>query len=111
MNYIFLYYSYIVQNFYIVKLLIERGCDLNIQDKYGKTALIYSVEYQIFNIVKLLIKQGCDLNIIDKDGINALQYAVKIEDDPEHKIANYIISILQKNKVNQLKQSITKSIT
>jgi len=62
-----LYYS--LYNGYdeMVKLLIENGADVNIQDDYGKTPLQLAVEYNNDEMVKLLIENGADLNIQNND--------------------------------------------
>lgn len=47
-----------------VKLLLENGCNVNVQDKMGKTALHWAVEDDLPHIVKGLMKQGADPNIL-----------------------------------------------
>ena len=59
----------------IVKLLVENGADLDIQDNEGKTALIWAVKKEYFKIVKLLVENRADLDIQDNEGKTALIWA------------------------------------
>ena len=52
----------------LVKLLLERGGNVNIQDIYGDTALIWASLYGHLDIVKLLLEKGADVNIQDNYG-------------------------------------------
>lgn len=53
-------------NLEIVKLLIEYDANVNIQDKFGETALMkvckYSTDYIRFQIIILLLEVGADIN-------------------------------------------------
>eukprot|EP01084_Bolivina_argentea_P018415 34291_1 len=66
------------ENNYIecMKLLIEMGADLNIQDKNGKGALIFAIIEGNLEVLKLLIENGANINITDKHGITPLMAAV-----------------------------------
>ncbi len=62
----------------IVKLLIEAGANLNLQEKNGWTALMSASRNSTKsteNTVKMLIDAGCDLNLQDNDGWTALMLA------------------------------------
>ena len=48
-----------------VKLLVEKGADLNIQSKSGETALMSAARTGRTEIVKILVEGGADLNIQD----------------------------------------------
>lgn len=49
-----------------VRLLIEAGADINIQDEDGSTALMCAAEHNHFKIVEhLLAHPDCDLYITD----------------------------------------------
>ena len=51
---------------YRVKLLVEAGADMNIQDEDGSTALMCAAEHGHIAIVKHLIsQQDCDASIVD----------------------------------------------
>lgn len=62
----------------IVKMLINAGCNINLQDKYGNTALIYKSYFtdDNENIFKLLINAGADLNIQNGRHTTALMMAL-----------------------------------
>ncbi|ODN00504.1 KN motif and ankyrin repeat domain-containing protein 1 [Orchesella cincta] len=61
-----------------VKLLIEAGADVNIQDEDGSTSLMCAAEHGHGDIVKFLLSQAeCDPNITDNDGSTALSVAME----------------------------------
>jgi len=61
-----------------VKLLIEAGADVNIQDEDGSTSLMCAAEHGHGDIVKYLLSQAeCDPNITDNDGSTALSVAME----------------------------------
>lgn len=68
----------------IVKLLIEAGADPNVQDIYGKTALLCVCETStifdsvFINTIALLLRAGADTNIQDNNGDTALMRALYI---------------------------------
>lgn len=60
----------------LISLLIEKGMNINVQDKDGKTALMYFVEYsQESDFIEWLIDQGFDVHIKDKFGKTAWDFA------------------------------------
>lgn len=64
----------------IADLIINTpGCDLNVQESEGNTALIMATSNSEVKIVKSLIEAGCDLNLVNKSGDTALMMAVKAE--------------------------------
>lgn len=53
-------------NFNMVRLLLESGADINIQDEDGSTALMCAAEHGRMDIIKLLLAhQDCDSTIQD----------------------------------------------
>ncbi|PSF36221.1 hypothetical protein C7H19_13495 [Aphanothece hegewaldii CCALA 016] len=54
----------------VIKFLIQRGADVNVQNDQGQTALIKAGENA--DAVKALIEAGADLNIRDKEGNTAM---------------------------------------
>ncbi|BCS83283.1 repeat protein [Cotonvirus japonicus] len=62
----------------IIKLLINSGCNVDIQDSKGRTALIWTIIVRFndrHDVVKLLINAGSNLNLGDYTGNTALMYA------------------------------------
>lgn len=50
----------------MVRVLLECGADVNVQDDEGSTALMCASEHGRAEIVKLLLEQpGCDISIVD----------------------------------------------
>ncbi|CAG0896266.1 unnamed protein product [Cyprideis torosa] len=72
----------------MVKLLVEAGADVNIQDADGSTALMCAAEQGHLDIVKYLLKiPDCDPTLVDNDGSSALQIAM----DADHKDIGVLI--------------------
>ncbi|XP_050395132.1 putative ankyrin repeat protein RF_0381 [Patella vulgata] len=63
-------------NLEIVKLLINRGCQLNQTNKFKDSALHHAVRIQNPEVVKLLVLCGIDVNITNKYGETAQHIAV-----------------------------------
>ena len=63
-------------NFENVKNLIEKGADVNVEKKDGKTALLLaSGNSKGFQIVQYLIQNGANINAQTKDGYSPLMWA------------------------------------
>ncbi|KAM0511528.1 hypothetical protein ACHAPE_009781 [Trichoderma viride] len=58
-----------------VKLFIERGVDVNLADKKGRTALHWAAVRDNFEMVQYLLKQGASLEIRDDEGYTPALYA------------------------------------
>jgi ankyrin repeat protein len=56
----------------IVKILIDAGADLNVQDSFGLTALMNSVRIISIKNIKHLLDAGANVNLQDNDGKTAL---------------------------------------
>ena len=54
-----------------LKLLLESGADVDIQNEYGNTALMHSLHD--INIMKLLLKYDPDINLVNVLNENALE--------------------------------------
>lgn len=59
----------------IVKSLIKKGADVNVQSEDGKTSLHFAAESGCANLVNLLLESKVDINKASKDGKVALHYA------------------------------------
>jgi hypothetical protein len=60
----------------MVKLLLEKGADINYRDRsFGQTALLLAVQRGRWEIVPLLLSRGADVTIKDSYGLTALDRA------------------------------------
>ncbi len=84
--------------FEAVKLLLERGADVNADDFLGGNALTGASVTGNVEIVELLVSKGCDPNAVD-DGTTALDYASHqlVEHETTAPLSNYrkIVQILE----------------
>lgn len=63
----------------VVELLLQRGAKLDIQNKYGETALIVSsLEGAEPGVVKALLEAGANKDLADVDGFTAFDMAKKL---------------------------------
>jgi ankyrin repeat protein len=62
-----------------IKMLIERGANINIRNEFGDTPLHCAVLWGDIEVVKLLINNGADVNIKDGsyEGCTPLEWAIK----------------------------------
>jgi ankyrin repeat protein len=58
-----------------VKLLIEKGSEVNFANDEGKTPLLLAVKNNRLETVKLLLEKGAQANAKDKEGKTALDVA------------------------------------
>lgn len=63
----------------LVKILVDQGADVNIQDEDGETALHYAVRFKDGETVKFLIDHGAHIHIQNKDGNTALDLAIYLD--------------------------------
>lgn len=58
-----------------VKMLLDKGANVNLQDRLGETALIKAVRSRKTRIVSMLLEHGAEINIADYTGNNAMDHA------------------------------------
>lgn len=56
------------QYFDIANLLIDKGPELNVKDKYGRSAIIYAIHLGKTDMVALLLSKGADIHTQDNNG-------------------------------------------
>ena len=60
----------------LLKMLIQKGADVNAVTKCGKTALHLAAALGYVDVTKVLIQNGADVNAIDRNGYSPLTNAV-----------------------------------
>ncbi len=86
----------------IVKILVENGANLNLQNTHGYSALIRACINNHPEVILYLIEKGTDVNLLDKQGDNALILARKLGNDEIIKnLLNKKADIHHLNKKNQ----------
>jgi ankyrin repeat protein/tRNA A-37 threonylcarbamoyl transferase component Bud32 len=59
----------------VVKLLLDKGADVNAKDREGRTALMWAASSGNVDIVKILLDAGADISAKNEDGETALMLA------------------------------------
>ncbi len=62
----------------ILKLLIEKGIDLDHQDNFGCTCLHLAIEQEQFDLADFLFENGANHTTVDCDGKTAYDYALAL---------------------------------
>jgi ankyrin repeat protein len=61
----------------IVRILIDNGADVNLQDRRGATVLMYAASNGHSRVIRQLLAKGAAFNVKDNNGDTALIYAVR----------------------------------
>lgn len=94
----------------MVRMLLEAGADINIQDEDGSTALMCAAEHGHIEIVKhFLCQPDCDSTITDVDSSTALKIAM----EAGHRHIGVLLYAHERNlqKMHNAKLKKTKSIS
>ncbi|TAL39519.1 MAG: ankyrin repeat domain-containing protein [Alphaproteobacteria bacterium] len=79
----------------IVKLLIEKNADVNLEDDEGETPLIAALENKHFSIAALLLENGADINTVSgRQQQTPLHWAFNM--DMDEKKTDRVIWLLEK---------------
>jgi hypothetical protein len=65
---------------------VDKGADIDLVDKDGRSALSYAAQRGQFQPVQILVDKGADINLVDKDGQSALSYAAQAGNSPSVQI-------------------------
>jgi predicted kinase len=90
-----------LENLIIMKLLIEKGADLNIKSEQGESPLHIAINSDNFELVKFLVESKVDLDIEDNYGNTPIMVAFKKNNI---KIIKYLIA--QHNKIKPISRKI-----
>lgn len=74
-----LLHSISTENISMVRILLERGADMNTKNNSGESALFITVKYcynQLDDLMKLLLQSGADVNTTNNEGRSVLTMAV-----------------------------------
>ncbi len=78
-----------------VKLLLQYGADVNVQDQYGSTALIFNILYGSIESTKLILQsKNLNINYHNEEEYTALQIAFR------HSKIEHIILLLQDDRLS-----------
>ncbi|XP_059475690.1 uncharacterized protein LOC132196811 [Neocloeon triangulifer] len=73
----------------VVKYLIDKGADVDLQDKRGSTALLLAVKEASVEMCRLLVANGANLNAVMDSGVDALMNASRGKNT---EIVKYLLS-------------------
>lgn len=63
----------------IVKMLLDRGANIDAKNQYGRTPLHNAIENKKMEITELLLNRGANINVKSNDGITPLHIAAERE--------------------------------
>lgn len=74
----------IYNQFKLADFMVDRGCDLNLSDQDGYTALIYIInanlldkqQAEVLSLMEKMIAKGANIHAADKSGASAIHHAV-----------------------------------
>ena len=101
-----------------VKILVDNGIDVNIQDNNGEIALyeaiVYASRYEDYNknIINLLIDNGTDISLRRNDGKSILLGAINANNECKNNLKDIIQKLVDKDacKYENIKYYDNKSI-
>ena len=70
-----LHYSIEDWNTNAILQLLEKGADIDAQDRYGRTPLMAAVSINNLEVAEILLKKGANPNLGDINGVTALRMA------------------------------------
>jgi len=76
--------------------LIQAGCQVNQQDKLGRTPLMDAAEVGCLEVIKVLIEHQADINLVDNNHHPAVAYCLDFVSPEDHKFYNASMCLIQK---------------
>ena len=100
----------------MVQYLVTSGTDLNVQDKYGFTALMQAARTRFIAAVLLLVGNGADLDIKDKKGRNVYdlgnQQVLQAIEKGKRDLRRRYLQLFQADRtINSFQSEIINTIT
>ena len=92
------------ENWDLVRILLEKGVDVNSRNECGETALHIAVKNEFITPVKMLLEAGADVNIVDSYRLTPLKMAYDI---PE--IRDLILEFSKKDVSAEVNELLEKS--
>ena len=83
----------------VIKLLLDKGANINIRDVDGNTPIISACGYGSIDIAKLLLEHGANINDKNNEGYTPLIYSHQ-----------YCVTERKNNIINFLKKEINKRV-
>lgn len=59
----------------VLRVLVENGANINMQDSFGKTALHYAAEMGKYRCIPFLLQKGASIDVTDSNHKTALDLA------------------------------------
>jgi len=76
--------------------LIANGCEVNKQDKLGRTPLMDAAEVGCLEVIKVLIEHEADIGLVDNNHHSAVAYCLDFVAPDDHKFYNASMCLIQK---------------
>ncbi|MGL4561962.1 MAG: ankyrin repeat domain-containing protein [Brevinema sp.] len=87
----------------MLKVLTDKGYDINGQDDSGFTPLHYAAAAGKFDSVNFLVSKGADLYLVNKDNLTPMSLAAQAG---EQKIVDFLFVKMRSTRVEQIKAQV-----
>jgi ankyrin repeat protein len=93
-----LHFATINGDIQIVEMLVNRGAEINVKNRYGVTPLHSAVESKKMEIIELLVNEGADVNASNTNGITPMHLALE---NCSEEIINILLSRVADGKAKR----------
>lgn len=90
-----------------VKLLIERGANINVPNNRGTTSLSCAAAGGRFPVVRYLVEKGADSSVIDADGNDFLGHSFNSGNE---ELAEYALAVVKEPSKKMLSVALTNAV-